>query len=156
MMLAYRLVRLIETHSEQLATGLLTKLTNCDKCQDFALLPPEEFRQRVVDIYHHLGEWLLGKSEQDIERHYREIGRRRAHQGLPISQLLWAIALTKENLVEFLQNETPDLKPVEVLGELEILKLLEQFFDRAAYYAALGHEQARVAHRAMAAAAHQN
>ncbi len=145
-MLAYRLVRLIETHSEQLASGLLKKLQTSDKCPDFSSVPAHEFQQRVVEVYHHLGEWLLGKSEGDVERHYREIGQRRAHQGVPISELIWALALTKENLVEFLQGETSDLTPVEILGELEILQLLEQFFDRASYYAAVGHEQARVAH----------
>ncbi len=154
MMLAYRLVRLIETHSEQLANGLLKKLETCDKCHNFGKVPPEEFKQRVKEIYHHLGDWLLGKSERDIERHYREIGQRRAHQGVPISQLVWAIALTKENLIEFLQRETSDLKPIEILGELEIMQLLDQFFDRASYYAAVGHEQARVSHPVVAAMAH--
>ncbi len=151
MMLAYRLVRLIETHSEQLASGLLKKLESCEKCKDFSRVPPEEFKRRVVEIYQHLGEWLLGKAERDIERRYREIGQRRAHQGVPLSQLIWAIGLTKENLVEFLQRETSDLQPVEVLGELEILQLLEQFFDRAVYYSALGYEQARVARAAAVA-----
>ena len=80
MMLASRLVRLIETHSEPLATGLLRKIQFCDKCRDFSSVPPEEFKQRVTEIYRNLGEWLLGKSEQEIERRYREIGRRRAHQ----------------------------------------------------------------------------
>jgi hypothetical protein len=148
MMLAYRLVRLIETHSEQLASGLLKKLESCDKCQEFTPVPQEEFKQRVNEIYQHLGEWLLGKSDQEIERRYREIGQRRACQGVPLSQLVWAIALTKENLIEFLQRESLELKPVEMMGELEIMQLLEQFFDRAVYFAALGHEQARAARMA--------
>ena len=147
MMLAYRLVRLIETHSESLASGLLKKLQLCDKCKDFSSIPTEEFKQRVTEIYHNLGEWLLGRSEQEIERRYREIGRRRAHQNVPLSQLIWAIALTKENLIEFLQRETPELKPTEIVGELELMQLLEQFFDRATFYAALGHEQAASAAR---------
>ena len=151
MMLAFRLVRLIETHSEPLASGLLKKLQSNDKCRDFSRVPPEEFKQRVTEIYYHLGEWLLSKSEQDIERRYCEIGRRRAHQNVPLSQLIWAIALTKENLIEFLQRETLELKPAEVVGELEIMQLLEQFFDRAVYYAAVGHEQARMAVSAAAA-----
>ena len=33
MMLAYRLVRLIETHSDALATGLLRKVENCEFTQ---------------------------------------------------------------------------------------------------------------------------
>jgi hypothetical protein len=145
MMLAYRLVRLIETHSEQLAKGLFDKLKTCDKCKNFARVPSDELQQRVNEVYHHLGEWLLGRTESEVERRYRAIGERRAHQGVPLSELIWIISLMKENLIDFLQHETIEDKPVEVFGELEILKLLEQFFDRASYYAALGHEHACVA-----------
>ena len=148
MMLAYRLVRLIETHSDQLSSGLLHKIQSSDKCRDFNRVPAEEFKQRVTEIYHHLGEWLLGKTEYDIDRRYREIGQRRALQGVPLSQVIWAIALTKENLMDFMQKEASNDKPVEIFGELEILQLLEQFFDRAIFYAALGYEHSRAAHAA--------
>ena len=148
MMLAYRLVRLIETHSEPLAQGLLQKLQSCERLRDFSRIPQEEFRQRVYEIYQNLGEWLLGKSEQDVERRYTEIGRRRLAQGVPLSQLIEAILLTKEHLFEFLKHDAVIEKPAEVFGELELLQLLDQFFDRALYYAALGYERARAAHAA--------
>jgi len=34
---------------------------------------------------------------------------------------------------------------VEVFGELEMLQLLDQFFDRAIFYASLGYEKCRAA-----------
>ncbi len=77
-----------------------------------------------------------------IEERYREIGARRAQQDVPLSQLVWVIVLTKENLWEFLKNEAVMERPAEVFGELEMLQLLDQFFDRAIYYASLGYEQA--------------
>ena len=52
------------------------------------------------------------------------------------------IILTKENLWEFLKHESVLDRPTEVFGELEMLQLLDQFFDRAIYYAAVGYEQA--------------
>jgi hypothetical protein len=146
MMLAYRLVRLIETHSERLAEGLLLKLQACERCQDFKKVPPQEFRQRVYEIYHHLGEWLLGKKEEDIARRYTEIGARREAQGVPLSQLIFAIVLVREHLWDYLKHETTLERPVEAFGELELLQLLEQFFDRAIYYAALGYERAQAEH----------
>jgi hypothetical protein len=99
-------------------------------------------KQRVYEIYRHLGEWLLGKSEFDIGTRYREIGARRAQQNVPMSQLVWVIVLTKENLWEYLKHEAGIERPVEVFGELEMLQLLDQFFDRAIFYAAIGYEQA--------------
>lgn len=146
MMLAYRLVRLIETHSDALAAGLLDKVQHSELTRTYRNVPPEELKQRVYEIYRHLGEWLLGKSAFDIEQRYEEIGTRRAHQGVPISELVWVIILTKENLWEFLKKESLMERPVEVFGELEMLQLLDQFFDRAIYYASIGHERALAAH----------
>lgn len=153
MMLAYRLVRLIESNSDALAAGLLHRVQNSECTHEYRQVPPEELKQRVYEIYRHLGDWLLGKSEFDIEARYREIGARRANQHVPLSQLSMTIILTKENLWEFLKKESVLDRPVEVFGELELLQLLEQFFDRAIYYAAVGYEQA-VAARADRRLAH--
>jgi hypothetical protein len=146
MMMAYRLVRLIETHSDALAASLLDKVQQSELTGSYRNVPPADLKQRVGEIYRHLGEWLLGKSAFDIKQRYEEIGVRRAHQGVPLSDLIWAIVLTKENLWEFLKQESLLERPIEVFGELEVLQLLEQFFDRAIYYASVGHERALAEH----------
>ena len=146
MMLAYRLVRLIETHSDALAAGLLAKVQSSELIRAYRNVPPEELRKRVYEVYRHLGDWLLGKSAFDIEQRYEEIGTRRVHQGVPISELIWAIILTKQNLWEFLQKESTMDRPVDIFGELEMMQLLDQFFDRAIYYASVGYERALLAH----------
>ena len=142
MMLLYRLVRLIETHSQALAASLLLRVQESDQVPDFRNVPGEELKQRVYEIYRHLGDWLLGKTEFDIEKRYREIGARRAQQQVPFSQVAMVIVFTKENLWEFLKKESAISRPVDVFGELEMLQLLEQFFDHAIFYAALGYERA--------------
>ena len=146
MMLAYKLVRLIETHSETLVAGLLAKVQTSELTRSYQNVPPEDLKARVGDIYSHLGEWLLGKSSFDIEQRYEEIGAQRVHQGVPVSELIWVIILTKENLWEFLQKESVPERPIEAFGELEMLQLLDQFFDRAIYYASVGYERALNAH----------
>jgi hypothetical protein len=106
-----------------------------------ANVPREELTALVDEIYKNLGQWLLAKTESDIESRYEHIGMRRADQGVPYSQVAWAIALVKENLWEYLKQEHVLQKPVEIFGSLEMLELLEQFFDRAMYYAAVGYEK---------------
>jgi hypothetical protein len=141
MMLAYRFVRLIESHSEDLADNLLRRVQQSALTRDYDKVPPGELKQRVREIYRHMGEWLLDKSELDIECRYIEIGTHRAQQGVPLSQVIWAIVLTKENLWEFIRDESIPDRPVEVFGELELLRLLEQFFDRAICAMASGYEK---------------
>jgi len=141
MMFSYRLVRLIETHADALAAGLEERVHTSAQVTHFRNVPPHELRERVYEIYRHLGEWLLGKNELDIEHRYLEIGARRARQGVPLSEVVQAIVLTKENLWEFLKSEAVMDRAVEIMGELELLQMLEMFFDRAIYYAAVGHER---------------
>lgn len=142
MLLAYRLVRLIETHADSLADSAVKLLRDSEKTRGFAKnSTAEDFRKAVFEIYTHLGEWVMGKSEDDIARRYTEIGRTRAAQGVRLSELNWAIVIARENLWEFLKNENNLERPTEVFGELKLLQLLEQFFDRAIYYAAVGYEQ---------------
>ncbi len=152
MMLAYRLVRLIERHSDGLAASLLERVRTSPLVPEYRNVPADELKQRVYEIYRHLGEWLLSKSETDIERRYLEIGARRAAQSVPASQLTWTIILTKENLWEYLKKESTIERPPEIFGELEMLQLLDQFFDRAIYYGAVGHEQYRANHSLAVAA----
>jgi len=142
MMLAYRLVRLIETHSDGLAASLLARVQNSEFTRDYRNVPAEDLQQRVYEVYRHLGDWLLGKSEFDIKERYREIGAKRYEQRVPLNQLVWVIVLTKENLWDYLKNEAGMERPTEVFGELEMLQLLDQFFDRAIFYATMGYEEA--------------
>jgi len=143
MLLAYRLVRLIEAHSDQLARNLLENVKDSEKTRAYiSHVPQEELRSRVSEVYKNLGEWLLGKTEADVQQRYEEIGARRAAQGVPLTQLISALVLTKDTLWEYLLREAVVERPVEVFGELELLQLLDQFFDRAIYYAAAGYEHA--------------
>ena len=143
MMMLYRLVRLIETHSQSLSACLLDQVQNSELTKSYRQnVPDEDLKERVYEIYRHLGEWLIGKDESELEKRYREIGGRRAAQQVPLSELIWVIVLTKENLWDFVKKEAVLERPVEVFGELEMLQLLEQFFDRAIYYASVGYELA--------------
>ena len=139
-MIALRLVRLIESHSDELAESLLQKLERSSRAVDLRKVPANEIRERTYEVYRNLSDWLLTKTDADIERVYVRVGRRRAEQDVSLSALCWALMMTEENLWEFLQLEGMPEKPLEILGGFELLRLLDQFFDRAVYYAVVGYE----------------
>lgn len=143
-MFPVRLVQLIEDHADKLSEGLARKLTGSERCKRLVqLVPAEEVRRRGYEIYRHLGDWLTNKTEPEIEERYVGIGRRRALQGVPYPDFLWAVTLTKEFLWEYLEREGLLEEPVELFGEMELLHTLERFFECAVYYAAIGYESAR-------------
>jgi hypothetical protein len=142
-MLAVRLVKLIEKHSEELSRELNDKIWNSPRCSDLHKVPPDELKARTHEIYRNVSDWLLDKTEAELERRYTELGARRAEQGVAYSHFHWAITSTKEHMRAFVQREGLSDTAMELHGELELLFLLGQFFDRALYYAAVGYERER-------------
>jgi hypothetical protein len=70
-----------------------------------------------------------------------ELRERRASQGVTLSYFGWAIAVIKEHLWEFLERQGFKSGPVEIYGEMELLRLLDRFLDRALCWATEGYEQ---------------
>jgi len=144
-MIRHRLIRLIESRSDELANELLLRAKSSAHLTNFSKVPPSELKQRVYEIYRNLGEWLIKRTEEDIEKQYFTIGARRFRQGVPLSELIWAIILTKDNLWDFLNRESFPGFEMEVLAEHEMFRMIDRFFNHAMYYAARGYEKAAVA-----------
>ncbi|MDH4083163.1 MAG: hypothetical protein OEV99_06585 [Nitrospira sp.] len=142
-MMAGRLVKLIEKNSEQLARELSEKVWNSPRCSDLRKVPPDELRARTREIYQNLNNWLMDLTEAEIEQRYTELGARRAAQGVAYSHFLWAITATKEHMCAFVKREGLSESAMELHGELELMHLLNQFFDRSLYYTAVGYERER-------------
>lgn len=142
-MLGMKLVRLIEAHSEALSRGLMEQICKSERTSDFRKIPSTELRLAAAEVYRDLGEWLLQKTESDIAGRFRVIAARRAAQGIGLHQFVWALMLTRDHLLRFLRREAFADNIVELHGELELQQMLNQFFDRAVYYAILGYDEAR-------------
>jgi len=143
-MIAVRLVHLIEENADDLTDKLLKKFYSSPRTSDLRNVPEQELRQRSREILGHLSDWLLSKSSPDIERRYREIGARRAAQGVSVADMTWGIVLMKEHIWDFLQREGFLGGPIEIYGAMELQRLLDQFFDRAICYSAEGYEEAKL------------
>jgi hypothetical protein len=140
-MVANRLVRLIEGHSEELAESLVVKLHTSERTTGYRNIPARELKAAVLEVYQNLGEWLMSKTESDVELRYRELGKRRSSQGVTLSQFMSSMLMTKEHLWGFLRRESISDGALQLYGELEFLQTLTTFYDRAIYYASLGYEE---------------
>jgi hypothetical protein len=118
-------------------------LVNSDGCRELLLrVPANELRMRTHEIYRNLGDWLLAKTESEIEERYVGIGMRRAKKGVPFSELLLAFALTKDCLWEHLEQNGLFDDPLELIGDLHLLRSVARFFDRITHASAVGYEAA--------------
>jgi len=134
-----KLVRLIEKHSEELVGGLTEKIQLSERTSDFRKIPAAELELAAAEVYRNLGEWLLQKTDEDIESRFRAIGARRAGEGVGLHQFVWTLITSRDHLWHFLQREAFACNVVELYGELELYQMLTQFFDRALYHGIQGY-----------------
>lgn len=149
-MLSTRLVKLIESHAEDLTRGLVTHLKSHPRTPSYRHFSDAELRDRAYAIYHNLGEWLAEKSEETVRKEWEQLGRRRYADGVPLSEVISALTVIKNHLLEYAKMSVEGSSSLEVFGELELVTQVVRFFDHAAYYTAVGYEQARHSDKSVA------
>jgi hypothetical protein len=145
--LSARLTRIVEDNAETLTQGAVKKLQASALTSSYHGLSYREVYDRVYAVYHHLGRWLWEESTPAIETWYNELGEERCEQGVPLGQVLWALVLTKDHLVSYLDAYSFADSALELYQQQEFDRIIGHFFDRAICYAAEGYERFAATHR---------
>ena len=142
-MFARKFIDHVDRHADRLCEEFTQKIRRSDRCTELLhRVPAEEQKQSTREIYTHLTDWLLSKTDSVTEKHYVTLGRRRAEQGVPLSELFWAVCATREYFWEYTERETLLEEPADFWGGVRLLHSLDRFFDRILYFATIGYETA--------------
>jgi hypothetical protein len=142
-MRASKLVQHMKTEAARMSEGLIQKIKSSERCSElFIKVPADEQRRYALEIYRDLTDWLAADADAVVESRYVSLGTHRASQGVPFSQLFWAVCIAREYLWEYMQQECLLEEPVEFWGGVMLLRSLNQFFDRTLYFTLLGYLKA--------------
>ncbi len=141
-MLSTRLIQMIEANAEQLTQGLVQQLKSHPHTPGYRCFPDTEIHNRTYSVYKNLGAWMVGKSRDEIRLNYEDLGRRRFGEGIPLHEVIYALILTKKNLLIYVNTHGLGGTALEIYGEQELVNKVDQFFNDAIYYTAVGYERA--------------
>jgi hypothetical protein len=139
-MLSARLVRMVEEHAEELTQGLLKHVQEHPRLAAYRHVSADEVRRRTNEVYSHLGRWLTNRSEEAIADTFGGWGRRRHADGVPASELVLALQMTKRHLEKYILGSGLGSSAVELYQEEELHVLVDHFFDKAIYWVVRGYE----------------
>ncbi len=150
-MLSARLIELIETHADALTQDALKDLTTNARTRSFRLVPKGELEERVFATYRNLRTWLGDPKDDAVRAEYEDWGVTRFRQGIPLSEIIYALILVKHHLRRFVRNHglvefsgdrisSADMLGVQLYSIQELNYMVGEFFDRAMYYLARGYE----------------
>jgi len=143
-MFARKFIDHVDTHADHLCEEFMQKIKRSERCKEFLQkVPAEDQRQTTREIYKNLTDWLLTDTDTVTEARYVGVGMRRAQQGVPLSGLFWAVRATREYFWEYVERETLLDTPGDFWGGIQLLRKMDQFFDRALYFVIIGYETTR-------------
>ena len=156
-MLGARLLSLIQSHAGPLTSETLEDLITNDRTPSFRQLRVPELESRIALLFNNLATWIGDPSDESVRREYEEMGATRFRQSVPLSELVYAIILTKKHLrrhirehglVDFAGDRVApvELLPLELHSIQELNYQVGEFFDRALFHLTRGYEAEAARH----------
>jgi hypothetical protein len=140
--LSSQLISVVECHANKLTRDTIQKLQTSPRTPSYNSLAYSELTYRISEIYQNLSHWLCDKTDPVIRSWYNELGEKRFKEGIPIQELLWALILTKHQLMSYLDSCALADSAIELYRQQELDRFIDRFFDRAIFYAAEGYARA--------------
>lgn len=91
------------------------------------------------------------KSDEALQAAYNELGEKRAAEGIPLSEVVYALILTKSHLRDYIASVGLVDSAVELYQVQELHRMVGHFFDLAIMSTVKGYERgAALGHAASA------
>ena len=150
-MLGSRVLSLIQAHAGRLTRDVVDEMMTDERTAAFRRLNPANVESRVSALFYNLGKWIGSPDEEAIRREYEDMGRERFLEGVRISELVYALLISKQHLRRYIRDHglvdfagdrvmPEELMPLELHSIQELNYQVGEFFDRALYYLARGYE----------------
>jgi hypothetical protein len=150
-MISAKVIELIEIHAGRLAKDAAQDLAINKRTPGFAKVPREELERRVFQLFHHLGNWIGDPKSEGVEAEFFDWGRHRFDQGIPLSEIVYAIIILKQHLRRYIRDngivdaafpriDGDYVLPMHLHSLQDLNVRVGEFFDEALYYLARGFE----------------
>jgi hypothetical protein len=150
--IAARLVELIEIHSQRITKDIVEDLLINERTRGFRAVRRTDLEQRVFQLLHHLGNWIGDPRSDKTRAEFTDWGRRRFDQGIPLSELIFAVIIIKQHLRRYISDnglvgasyprmEGDYVLPLHLHGLQELNAQVGRFYDEALYSLAVGYEE---------------
>lgn len=157
-MISAKLIQLIESHAGRLADDVARDLTTNPRTPAFRSVPADDLVQRVFQVVGHLGDWIGAPGAEAVRAEFSEWGRKRFGQGVPLSQIVYAIIILKTHLRRYIRDnglvdaafprvEADYILPMHMHSLQELNEQVSSFFDEALFDLAQGYEKASLPSR---------
>lgn len=130
-----KLINLIETNIDAISKDYCEQISSSDYMKTYQKLNPEKLFEREKDVFKHLVGWLKsGADNYQAEKFFKKIGEERYKEGFPLTELNYALFITKKVFWAFLDKHPELLEDFEKSDLVKFFTILGNYYDLAVFY----------------------
>jgi len=139
-MLYEKFIRLVEDHAEKLTKEWIKEIKSNPSTVGYRNIDDAILGVRIFDVYRRLGDWIMNAEPNDpnTAEHFIKLGRERAGEKLKNSEVIYALILARVVLWRYIVEHEVITSSIELHQSLEFYQKVNNFFDKAAYFVAVG------------------
>ncbi len=141
-MLYSKFIRIVEEHAEKITGEWMKEVKSNPSTTGYRNIPDNILSTRIYDVYKKFGLWILQDEPSDIRtgEHYFMLGRERAAEKIHLSEVVYAMLLSRNVMFKFILNEAIINTPFDTQQAFEFFQKANNFYDKAVYLVCLGYE----------------
>lgn len=141
-MLSTRLLRLIESNSDEIAARLIRVIRERPDTPNLAARPDIELREWCREVMESVSRALSGTGKKDWGE-FEEFGKVRFGEHIPLHEAVLRIHELKDQILGFVAKQGLPLTALNLYAEEELVRSLARFLDAMVYHLVLGYEEAQ-------------
>src|SRR5712691_9003541 len=133
-MLSTRLVQLIESHWEEVASRVILAVKSNPEMRILATAPDIELREWCQEILEHLGYLLSAPKDEEVLRRFEVLGRLRFEENAPLNEAVLRLQILKDKILGFVHEQSLPVSGIQLYAEAELEQRTNRFFDALIYH----------------------
>jgi hypothetical protein len=137
-----KLVDLIERNADELTASYVLSIQRDQRMPKYQGFDQKEIFKRAYRVYSQLGRWISHETtKEEMKEYWTALGRQRRKEGFPLSEIVLSLCHIRRQLWEKVQAEGLMDTALDLYQAMDLHNRVVLFFDRAIYFAAVGHEE---------------
>jgi len=142
-MLSGKLIRLIETHEQEITAAIMRVIRGRPELSHLGHLPDGELRERCQEIVQNLGHWLVHGNQEELAAEYEAVGQIRFEESVPLDECIRGVCLIKDKTIAFLDEQGIDPDSLALYAEGQLVRRIGPFFDLLIIHLVRGYQKAQ-------------
>jgi len=136
------LIAIVESHLEDLTKTWVQEVRKSEYLSSYQKLSDDELYSRGHVLFSNLLNWLLkGASNDDAALYFKRIGEERINEGMPLTEVYYALYLEKQVLWGFVAWKDEVTGILKALDAIEFMTVINNYFDLGDFYIIKGYNE---------------